>query len=256
MWFCFFAYKRSSDKIKASVVTYRLFLFTFDFHMLLLSIDTATEYAGVCLSRDKNILVIKENAEPKNHASFVQPAIAAIFAEADLKLQDIDGVVVSNGPGSYTGLRVGLSSAKGICYALGKPLILINTLKAIALASTETEQDENALYCPMIDARRMEVFTAIYTSSIEEKMAPCPMIIEATSFEAYLNTQTIIFSGNGAAKCEKTIIHPNAKFSSVHHSIKHIAALGRDAFLQKDFADAAYSEPFYFKEFYTTMKKV
>jgi tRNA threonylcarbamoyladenosine biosynthesis protein TsaB len=223
--------------------------------MLLLSIDTATEYAGVCLSGDKDILSIKENTEQKNHASFVQPAIAAMLAETALKLQDIDGVVVSNGPGSYTGLRVGLASAKGICYALNKPLILINTLKAMALASVEVEQNKSALYCPMIDARRMEVFTAVYTFSLEEKMSPCSLVIEANSFEKFLTNYTVIFSGNGAAKCEKIIHHPNAKFSSVQHSVKQVATLGLEAFLQKDFADPAYSEPFYFKEFYTLVKK-
>ncbi|MDR0793006.1 MAG: tRNA (adenosine(37)-N6)-threonylcarbamoyltransferase complex dimerization subunit type 1 TsaB [Chitinophagaceae bacterium] len=223
--------------------------------MVLLSIDTATEYAGVCLSGENGIFSIKENAEQKSHASFVQPAIAAMLAETALKIQDINGVIVSNGPGSYTGLRVGLASAKGLCYALNKPLILVNTLKAMALACAEAEQNQTALYCPMIDARRMEVFTAAYNFFMEEKTAPCSLIIETESFEEILNMQTVIFSGNGATKCEKIISHPNAKFSSVHHSVKQVATLGQKAFLLKDFADLAYSEPYYFKEFYTPVKK-
>lgn len=131
---------------------------------LILHIDTATNYASICISKDDVVLGFEENAEQKNHASFLQPAIKAMFAKCNFNLSDIDAVAVTNGPGSYTGLRVGLASAKGLCFALNKALILLNTLQVMAAASIESkkEEDIDILFCPMIDARRMEVFTALY----------------------------------------------------------------------------------------------
>ena len=135
----------------------------------ILNIDTATEYAGVCISDAGNILAKEESNEQKNHAIFVQSAIKKILSELALKPVSIAAIAVTQGPGSYTGLRVGLASAKGLCYALNKPLILINTLEVMALASIEATKISGTdiskfLFSPMIDARRQEVFTALYDS--------------------------------------------------------------------------------------------
>lgn len=226
---------------------------------LLLNIDTATEQAGVCLSNNEQVLAVRQTTEQKNHASFIQPAIKEMLAEAGYQLQDVDAIAVSAGPGSYTGLRVGLATAKGICFALQKPLIMLNTLQVMAVASIQAnkaalQNDKKVLFCPMIDARRMEVFTALYSAGLEEVMPPQAMILDETSFAAQLETNTIIFSGNGSLKA-KIIQHRNAVFGAMTYEIGEMAVLSSKAYTTKQFADLAYSEPFYLKEFYKPMKK-
>jgi tRNA threonylcarbamoyladenosine biosynthesis protein TsaB len=172
---------------------------------LLLNIDTATGHASVCLSKGDVVLGMIESTEQKNHASFVQPAISELMAGAGYTLNALDGIAVTAGPGSYTGLRVGLASAKGICYALNKPLILINTLEVMAQAvvSRETSIDPSTLICPLIDARRMEVFTALYDSSLHEIEPPHALVVDENSFAAVLKVQSVVFSGSGHAKLER-----------------------------------------------------
>lgn len=227
---------------------------------LLLHIDTATEQASVCLSRGENTLALVSSSEQKNHAGFVQPAIRQIFADNGCTMQQLDAVSVTAGPGSYTGLRVGLATAKGICYALQKPLILVNTLEVIAqavlsqLQATGSTPVSNTVLCPMIDARRMEVFTALYNLSLAEIKAPHALILDASSFAELLANQPVIFSGSGHLKLRNLVNSHNASFLHTLHTAADLAFLALKAFRMKRFADLAYSEPLYVKEFFNPTK--
>lgn len=244
---------------------------------LILNIDTATEFASICLSRDGVVIGFEESKEQKNHASFLQPAIKKLMLDVRCTLYDIDAIAVTNGPGSYTGLRVGLASAKGLCFALNKPLILLNTLQVMCVASrteeseignlelgkdeqtknitNEKKQTRNLLFCPMIDARRMEVFTALYDAEINEILKPTAMILSNNSFENELANHQIMFSGSGSFKMKELQISDNATFSDVQYSAKDMISLSEKMFEQKMFADLAYAAPNYHKEFYTTAVK-
>lgn len=222
---------------------------------LILNIDTATENAGVCLSLDGRPLFQLENKDQKSHASFVQPAVKSVMEETGYELKQLAAIAVTSGPGSYTGLRVGLSSAKGLCFALNKPLLLINTLEVMAAAQLNSGIATGGnLICPMIDARRMEVFTGIFNTDLQEVMAPAAMILDAQSFQEQLTDNTIVFCGNGSSKWQPLCGHPHAIFSNVTHEAKDIAMLAEKAFEAKRFSNLAYSEPFYLKEFFTPVK--
>ena len=220
----------------------------------ILSIDTATEIASIVLGNEHQILSFRENREQKTHASFVQPAINEILKETGMTLNDIDAVSVSNGPGSYTGLRVGLSSAKGIAYALNKPLILLNTLEIMAQSAILELKDEGLLYCPMIDARRMEVFTAIYNISLNNLFVPSAVILSEDSFKDILESNKVVFFGSGAEKSKSVINNTNASFFNIEKNTEAINLLAHKHFILKDLADLAYAEPFYLKSFYTHSK--
>ena len=224
---------------------------------LLLHIDTATEHASVCVTNDGAIIGFAENADQKNHGAFLQPAIKQIFGESDFLLKNIDAISVSNGPGSYTGLRVGLTSAKGLCYALKKPLITINTLEVMAMAAIKENSYKITppkYFCPLIDARRMEVFTAIYDASLKIILPPCAIILNDNSFENYLKNDAILFSGNGHQKLKTVIENANANYSSVQHTAIHLSYLAEQNFSKKMFANLAYCEPFYLKAFFSPIK--
>lgn len=230
---------------------------------LILNIDTATENASICLSLNGKKIAFAESIEQKNHASFLQPTIQKIFIENSMNINELDAVAVTNGPGSYTGLRVGLASAKGICYALNKPLITLNTLQVMAWEAREEAQQNNLfstsnlpiLFCPMIDARRMEVFTALYNYELAEVLPSTSMILNETSFESYLKNFTIIFSGNGSQKIKNILKNSNAWFSDCNYSAASMINLSEQQFSIKSFAVLAYSEPFYAKEFYNLPPK-
>lgn len=228
---------------------------------LLLNIDTATEHASVCLSNNSTVLGMIESSEQKNHASFIQPAIQQLMAQSGHSLKDLDAVSVTSGPGSYTGLRVGLASAKGICFALDKPLILVNTLEVMAqavithLPSSETTIDPATLLCPLIDARRMEVFTALYTLSLEELESPHALIIDEMSFIGGKYQKNVIFSGSGHQKLVGVIKHPKASFLHIQHNASHLAIRASISCQSGNFANLAYAEPLYVKAFFDTSKK-
>lgn len=226
---------------------------------LILNIDTATETAGVCLSRDGVALVEATNPDQKNHAGFIQPAIQQLMAEAGISLNQVDAISVTEGPGSYTGLRVGMATAKGLCFTLGKPLILVNTLEVMAYASRRNlaaislpdgVKAGDVLLCPMIDARRMEVFTAVYTTDLKPVMAASALILSEESFKVFLDKQPVVFSGSGHEKFMTVSQHSNSLFSGVRHESSDLAALASIAFRENKTADLAYSEPFYLKEFF------
>lgn len=221
-----------------------------------LNIDTATEQASVCLSEDDRVLDMLISTDQKNHASFLQPAIQKLLQNTGMQLTEIDAVTVTGGPGSYTGLRVGLASAKGICFTLNKPLIIINTLEVMAIAAKKGESKEDKfLICPMIDARRMEVFAALYDQSLQTMMEPQPMILDQHSFAEFLEKQPILFFGSGAEKLKVILSHPNIRFKNGHHNAGHLAQLALKPFADQSFADLAYSEPLYLKAFFDTSGK-
>jgi len=162
---------------------------------LILNIDTALDTASVCLSKDGNVLQFSSSENQKDHASWLHSEIAGLLQKSGKTIKDLDAVAVSVGPGSYTGLRVGLAAAKGFCYALDIPLITINTLKIIALAVKDEAID---IICTLIDARRMEIFTAVYDKDLREKISPHAMLVDENSFASVLSSGKILFCDNGA----------------------------------------------------------
>lgn len=221
----------------------------------ILNIDTATEVASVCISQNDKVLAMRENIDQKNHASFIQPAIESLVIESGIALSELAAVAVTGGPGSYTGIRVGMATAKGICYTLHKPLIIINTLEVMALAAVREESNTDLLHCPLIDARRMEVFTAIYNYNLQPILQPQPMVLDNQSFATYLQKQSILFTGSGVEKLKEILIHPNAFFKTIDRNAGHLAALAHQSLTQRAFADLAYSEPIYLKAFFDTSKQ-
>jgi tRNA threonylcarbamoyladenosine biosynthesis protein TsaB len=224
---------------------------------LILHIDTATEYASICLTQGERILGMRISPDQKQHGAFVQPTIQALMQENDLELTALNAIAVTEGPGSYTGLRVSMASAKGLCYALDKPLICISTLKVMALAAQMKHGKDypQAMYCPLIDARRMEVFTALFDGQLESIATPSAMILDNGSFNELIDNQFIVFSGTGASKFQAVLTHPNALFSAVQHDASHLAILAIQAFKQAAFANLAYAEPYYLKAFYSAPAK-
>ncbi len=221
---------------------------------LLLSIDTALEKAFIGLFDGNKELASAVNDDTKNHAAFVQKAVQTVMRSAAVSFGQIDAVAVANGPGSYTGLRVGLASAKGICYAAGKPLLLVGTLEVMARAAVKHFGEEAALYCPVIDARRNEVFAAIYDYYLRPLIYPQPIIVEKNSFQPWLDKKKLFFLGSGHNKCENIITHPNAVFTNISYSPDHTNEIAQRLFAQQLFADVAYAEPYYTKEFYFPVK--
>ena len=214
----------------------------------ILNIDTAISSASVCLSRDAQVLRLALNTSQRDHASWLHLAIKTVLAEVGLSSKDLEAIGVTSGPGSYTGLRVGLSAAKGMCYALNIPMISLNTLEVMAHAVKNEEAD---FFCPFIDARRMEVFMAVYNKKMEAIISPCAMIIERNSFDSLLTLGKILFTGNGTEKVEKIVSHPNAMYKKSITTAADMIELSVNKFVEKKFANTAYTEPFYIKEFYS-----
>lgn len=225
---------------------------------LLLHIDTATEHASICLSNDSQVISYAENTDPKNHGAFLQPAIQQLFQNTSYQLSDIDAISVSNGPGSYTGLRVGLASAKGLCFALNKPLIALNTLQIMAQAAIshvqKNEPIDGYLFCPLIDARRMEVFTAIYDAQLNIVLQPSAKIINETSFQEVLNNNKIVFTGSGHHKLQTVLQQPNAFYFNIQHNATNMVSLAEENIKANNTANVAYTEPFYIKAFFDPKK--
>lgn len=225
----------------------------------ILCIETATEICSVAVVSETSILSVCENHEGNAHASQLTGLIETALKEAGLTLQQLDAIAVSKGPGSYTGLRVGVSTAKGLCYALNKRLLAIPTLQSLAAQFLATHQvNDSGLMMPMLDARRMEVYCAGYGKNLQEQRATEAKIIDAVSFAAELEKGKVYFFGNGAAKCQTTINHPNAVFvEEIHCTAKGMHHLAIEAFKTGSFEDVAYFEPFYLKDFVgTTPKKL
>lgn len=225
---------------------------------LILHLETATTVCSVALSKDGNLIALKEQDGDYSHAENLTLFIEDVFKQAQLPLHAVDAIAVSKGPGSYTGLRIGVSTAKGLCYSLNKPLIAINTLQSMALGVIANHAAKaDALFCPMIDARRMEVYCAIYNAKGEEIKATAAEIIEEHSFADLLTKHAIYFFGDGAAKCQETFsTSPNAHFiADGKPSAKDMIASATAAFRNNQFEDVAYFEPFYLKDFVAGKKK-
>ncbi len=219
---------------------------------LILNIDTALDTASVCLSEKGNVLQLSSSENQKDHASWLHIAIAELLQKSGYMIKDLQGLSVSIGPGSYTGLRVGLAAAKGFCYALKIPLITVSSLKILAFAVKEEAID---IICPLIDARRMEVFTAAYDKELREKISPHALVVDEKSFASFLSAGKVLFCGNGVKKLQPLISNSNALFSNTMADASHLARLSFNCYKNKEFADLAYAEPLYIKEFYSASRK-
>lgn len=216
---------------------------------MILHINTALDTALTGISKGENIITFRENFVQKEHASFLHLAINEMVKELGITFSDINAVSLVNGPGSYTGLRVGLATAKGICYAMDKPLMTFSTLKWMAKPFQGAAVD---FICPLIDARRMEVFTAMYTADMTEILEPYAKIIDLNSFEEILSHKKILFTGNAVIKLPENIKNnPNAVFSKQYASLKEQVQLAVVDFNQALFTDILFAEPLYAKAFYS-----
>ncbi|WP_231491971.1 tRNA (adenosine(37)-N6)-threonylcarbamoyltransferase complex dimerization subunit type 1 TsaB [Pedobacter sp. Leaf170] len=222
----------------------------------ILQIETATSVCSVAISINGETKFIKEEIGQNLHASKLTLFIDEVMKTAGLSYADLDAIAISKGPGSYTGLRIGVSTAKGLCYALGKPLIAIETLKMMAAGFITQSPEYRGLVCPMIDARRMEVYTSVFDIKLNIVEETSAKIIDENSFETYLSNQIITFIGDGSSKCSATLTASNAKF--VNHnfnSAANMSQLAYNQFKSKSFEDVAYFEPFYLKDFVLTQPK-
>jgi len=215
----------------------------------ILNIETATHICSVALSKDEQTIDIIESFEDKTHAELLTVFIEKILLKNNITAKDLSAVAISEGPGSYTGLRIGLSVAKGLCYGLRIPLISIPTLLAMANGAKDINPKTNIL-CPMIDARRMEVYTTIYNSKLNIVKDIEAKIIDHNSFNELLDKNKVLFFGTGSEKCKTEIQHKNANFiNKTFVSAKHMSDLSYKKFCNNKFEDIAYFEPFYLKEF-------
>lgn len=223
---------------------------------LLLNIDTALDTACISIAKDGIILEQAQNTDQKDHGTFLQNAVSILLEKAVISINDLDAVAVVNGPGSYTGLRVGMASAKGICYAINKPLITVGTLELMATQAIEETKDVKnetpLLFCPMIDARRMEVFTAVYDGNLQAVLAPCAMVLNAESYAKILLNNNILFFGNGSKKWLDLTDHHNVLHKTFITNSLYMSKISYKLFCLKTFSDIAYAEPLYIKEFYNT----
>ena len=223
----------------------------------ILHIETSTQVCSVALSEDGQCIYSKTDFEGPSHAVTLGVYVDEALSFADSHAIPLDAVAVSCGPGSYTGLRIGVSMAKGICYGRNLPLIGIPTPEVMCVPLLlDEELPEDALLCPMIDARRMEVYAALYDRALHPVREIEAVIIDESSYEEYLNRGPVYFFGNGAAKCKEKILHPNARFvEDIHPLAKWMFPLAEKAFARGDFKDVAYFEPFYLKEFVASKPK-
>ena len=223
---------------------------------IILCIETSTSACSVALVKDGVVTQNEVNYNERSHATALSPLIQKVLDSTDSKGELIDAVAISCGPGSYTGLRIGVSTAKGLCYGKNIPLISVNTLELIAHTAQLQVDDKATLICPMIDARRMEVYTALYSSQLEMVNPISAEIIDATFLEQELRQQKIVFAGDGAAKCKEMLTHVQAHFlDGIIPLATHMAQLATDKYRAANFEDVAYFEPFYLKEFVATTPK-
>ncbi|MBL7814004.1 MAG: tRNA (adenosine(37)-N6)-threonylcarbamoyltransferase complex dimerization subunit type 1 TsaB [Saprospiraceae bacterium] len=219
---------------------------------LILNIESATDICSIAISQNGVPLALCE-AQGNHHAEQITLLINDCLKTCDIPINALDAVAISNGPGSYTSLRIGASTAKGICYALNIPLIAVDTLDSLAWATFKDMADNTALYCPMIDARRMEVYTTLFqvskmTGELEKIEPMQPKIIDENSYsEFFEKNKKIIFSGSGASKCTTVLTHANAVILNHLCSAKNLIALSEKKFLEKKFVDIAYHTPQYLK---------
>jgi tRNA threonylcarbamoyladenosine biosynthesis protein TsaB len=246
---------------------------------LILSIDVSGKNGLIVLAQGDSIIDAETNNEPMDHASFLQPAIQSLLKKNNVELKELQAVAISNGPGSYTGLRVGLASAKGLCFALKIPLITINSLQLIARAASlfinsngptegynanmaiqpgaiaASSNDNDLLYCSMIDARRMEVFFALYDNENNCVINPSTIILDIHFLEELIQSKRVYIAGSGAEKFKEINQHANINFLPQIDSKAALCSLAYTQFQTSTFADLYSVEPFYCKEFYNPSLK-
>lgn len=223
---------------------------------LILNIDTATNIGSVCLAKDGQVLQTLVNDQQQDHAATMTLFIQQLMQEHQVTPAQLDAIAVSAGPGSYTGLRVGVATAKGLCYAWEKPLIAVSTLQQMTQGILLRENNEQALYAPMLDARRMEVYTAVYTAQLGEILPPQAMILSPESYADQLAAKPVYFFGNGSEKWMQLLgQNAHATFLPYTMNAEHMVQLSEKAFEKGTFEDVAYFSPFYLKPFHSTMKK-
>ena len=218
----------------------------------ILNIETSTSVCSVALTMDGNVIDRREDYQGRNHASLLSGYIEDMLGAAKKHELKLDAIAVSMGPGSYTGLRIGLSEAKGLAYALNIPLIGVDTLQAMTVAVMFSDFfNENVLFAPMIDARRMEVYTAVHNFALENVMAPQPLILDEDSYREQLDRGPVIFFGDGSEKARPLLEkHPNANFiTEIHPLAANMMALAERSFHRGEFLDLAYSVPNYLTDF-------
>ena len=219
---------------------------------LILCIDTSTAVLSVALARDGAVVCERVCTEPRQQASLTAPLVKEVLSAEGLRVADCDAVCVSSGPGSYTGLRVGVSTAKGLCFGADIPLLSVSTLD-ILVAGVRGESVSSII--PMIDARRMEVYTAVYSPEGKRLTPVEAKVVEEDSFAGELSRGPVLFVGDGALKCAQVIKHPGAMFREAFPLARHIAPLAQEAFSAGRFENLAYFEPFYLKDFVATVSK-
>lgn len=220
----------------------------------ILSIETATKNCSVSLSVDGQLIECREIAEENfSHAEKLHVFVEEVLKDNGKSLKDLSAIAISQGPGSYTGLRIGVSSAKGLCYGLSIPMIALDTLEVLARQINV----EEGLIIPMLDARRMEVFSAVFNSTYN-KIAPIEaVVVDENSFADYSQTNTLHLIGDGALKCKEVLNGGNFIYypENIYPSAKEMCSMAHSKFLAKDFVDVAYFEPFYLKDFVLITKK-
>ena len=234
---------------------------------MILCLVTSTAVCSVALVKEGNVVALRESLDGQNHAEKITIFIDEVMKEADVSYRDLDAVAVSKGPGSYTGLRIGVSTAKGLCYAMEKPLIAIDTLAAMACGFVESQKSkvesqksvsESNILCPMIDARRMEVYSAFFNENLERTTETEALIIDENSFMELKQNHHLYLFGDGADKLLSLFENDEniTVIEKFHCSAAYMATLADKALKEKDFVDTAYFEPFYLKDFVPGIPKV
>ena len=217
----------------------------------ILLIETSTSVLSVALAQDGTVVSERVCTEPRMQASLTAPLVKEVLDEAGLSAKDCDAVCVSSGPGSYTGLRVGVSTAKGLAFGANIPLLSMCTLDILV----DSIEDRPSFIVPMIDARRMEVYTAVYSADGKRLTEVEAKVIGPDSFAEYLEQGEVLFVGDGALKCKDVIVHPNARFQETFPLARHMAKGAQKAYDEGKFENLAYFEPFYLKDFIATVSK-
>lgn len=221
----------------------------------ILCVDTTSEFCSISLFENDILIENNDSKIERSHSKLIIKIIDDILINNKLKAKELDAFSISKGPGSYTGLRIGLSSLKGFCYALEKPLIAVNTLKILAKSALKYIKDKDSILCPMLDARRMEVYTKIFNYNLNELSKDQALILEKDSFEKY-NSKIVYFFGDGSDKFKEIVNKKNFMFlNNINSNSKFMGQLSYDKFINKDFEDLSSFEPNYIKDFYLIKKK-